>query len=192
MAESSQLTLLATAAEPKRWNEPPQLQRWSLTSQLKCDGQKQGCFRCNASSIRCSYTRYSNKRERQRKYDANQRTRSVNKTHSQNQISNDQRRPSEGNVQATGVSQSIADTSCHPMGDDQSFQHENARDRNILSPDSIRELDVEDEQLLFDGLLPNSVPNSGPQGEDPFTLEFSHSNADGNMNKSMTPLDAPI
>ena len=78
------------------------------------------------------------------------------------------------------------------MGDDRSLQHEDARDRNILSPDSIRELDVGDEQLLVDGLLPDLVQNSGPQGEDPFTLEFSHSNADGTMNKSMTPLDAPI
>ena len=63
---------------------------------------------------------------------------------------------------------------------------------NILSPDSIRELDVEDEQLLSDGLLPDLVPDSGPQGEGPSTLEFSHSSADGTMNKSMTPLDAPI
>ena len=56
------------------------------------------------------------------------------------------------------------------MGDDRSLQHEDARDRNILSPDNIRELDVGDEQLLFDGLLPDLVQNSGPQGEDPFTL----------------------
>ena len=55
------------------------------------------------------------------------------------------------------------------MDDDRILQYENATEGNILSPDSMQDLNMEDEQLLFDQLHPNSMSNTCAQGEDPFT-----------------------
>ena len=69
------------------------------------------------------------------------------------------------------------------MGDDRTFQFGNPAEGNISSPDIIPESGVED----FNRLLPDLLCNFGPQDEDSFTFDFSHSNADGTMSESMTP-----
>ena len=61
------------------------------------------------------------------------------------------------------------------MGDDRMLRYENAGEGNISSPDIMRELGVEDQQLLFERLLPDLMSDFSPQNGGPFTLEFSRS-----------------
>ena len=100
----------------------------------------------------------------------------------------DRQTPSKREAQGSEVSNSTGEMTCHSMVDDRLLQFETAREGSILSPGRIRELEIEDDQLLFDQVLPDSTSNTGPQGEEPFALDFSHPNANGTMNESMTPL----
>lgn len=72
------------------------------------------------------------------------------------------------------------------MGDIQTLQCNNTREGNISSPGIIRELGVENEQLLFDDFLPDLMSNFSPQDDDPFNFDFEHPSTDGTTSESMT------
>lgn len=144
---------------------------------LKCDGQKQGCFRCKASSAPCHYTRYSTKRECQRKLKTSQSTKSVTETFTQNQNSHNQQIRSDGLVSGREVCTGTNGMSARSFSDDMVLQDKKAREGTILNSDTTQELD-EDERILFDQPLPDLVSESGLESEDPFGLDFGHSNTD--------------
>jgi len=153
--------------------------------QLKCDGQRHGCFRCNASPALCSYTRYSNKRESQQKPNTNRRIRSIDEPLPQTEKSYDQRTPSDRLAEGTEPQDGPEEISDQFVNDNRMLRRGNSKDRTISNPYVTQGLGSEDDQMLFDRLLTDPTFNDGPQGEDPFAVEFRHSSLDTTIRKAL-------
>ena len=126
---------------------------------------------CEESSIRCIYTRYSSRRERQRKPDAVQRAAAVTSPSTHNPATRDRRRSVSRESQLRKSYENIIRTSNIQPADFHTRHNKSLAERDLSVPLTTRALSSDREDVFSDQMLHNMLSDFGAQDVETYLYE---------------------